>query len=158
MNDTIKKGYIMDVNIKLLNDKAKIPTRGSEHSAGYDLYAVIDNVSGIQTVLPHSQVTVGLGFSIEIPEGYFGGIFARSGIARSKGLRPSNCVGVIDSDYRGEVMISVRNDTDEIMGIEDGERIGQLLILPFVDIDFNSVDDLTETVRGEGGFGSTGSN
>lgn len=148
----------MDINIKLLNNKAKIPTRGSEHSAGYDLYAVIDNVSGVQTILPHSQETIGLGFAIEIPEGYFVGIFARSGIARSKGLRPSNCVGVIDSDYRGEVMISVRNDTDEIMGIEDGERIGQLVVLPFMSVDFKEVDNLTETVRGEGGFGSTGSN
>ena len=144
----------MEINIKLLNDNAKVPTRGSEYAAGYDLYAATDYDIEIA---PHSTVKIGTGISVELPNGTFGAIFARSGLATKKGLRPANCVGVCDSDYRGEYIVPMHNDTDEVMTIASGERIAQLIVMPFVGIEFNIVDELTETKRGDGGFGSTGS-
>lgn len=144
----------MEINIKLLNENAKVPTRGSEYAAGYDLYAATDyNIE----IAPHSTVKIGTGISVELPNGTFGAIFARSGLATKKGLRPANCVGVCDSDYRGEYIVPMHNDTDEVMTIASGERIAQLIVMPFVGIEFNIVDELTETKRGDGGFGSTGS-
>ena len=95
---------------------------------------------------------------MELPNGTFGAIFARSGLATKKGLRPANCVGVCDSDYRGEYIVAIHNDTDEMMTITAGERIAQLIVMPFVAVEFNIVDKLTETQRGNGGFGSTGVN
>lgn len=143
----------MKVNIKLLNENAKIPTRGSEYAAGYDLYAATtDDVD----IAPHSTVKIGTGISVELPNGTFGAIFARSGLATKKGLRPANCVGVCDSDYRGEYIVAIHNDTDEMMTIAAGERIAQLIVMPFVAVEFNTVEELTETQRGDGGFGSTG--
>ena len=144
----------MEINIKLLNENAKVPTRGSEYAAGYDLYAATDYDIEIA---PHSTVKIGTGISVELPNGIFGAIFARSGLATKKGLRPANCVGVCDSDYRGEYIVPMHNDTDEVMTIASGERIAQLIVMPFVGIEFNIVDELTETKRGDGGFGSTGS-
>lgn len=144
----------MEINIKLLNENAKVPTRGSEYAAGYDLYAATDYDIEIA---PHSTVKIGTGISVELPNGTFGAIFARSGLATKKGLRPANCVGVCDSDYRGEYIVPMHNDTDEVMTIASGERIAQLIIMPFVGIEFNIVDELTETKRGDRGFGSTGS-
>lgn len=144
----------MEINIKLLNENAKVPTRGSEYAAGYDLYAATDYDIEIA---PHSTVKIGTGISVELPNGTFGAIFARSGLATKKGLRPANCVGVCDSDYRGEYIVPMHNDTDEVMTIVSGERIAQLIVMPFVGIEFNIVDELTETKRGDGGFGSTGS-
>lgn len=144
----------MEINIKLLNKNAKVPTRGSEYAAGYDLYAATDYDIEIA---PHSTVKIGTGISVELPNGTFGAIFARSGLATKKGLRPANCVGVCDSDYRGEYIVPMHNDTDEVMTIASGERIAQLIVMPFVGIEFNIVDELTETKRGDGGFGSTGS-
>jgi deoxyuridine 5'-triphosphate nucleotidohydrolase len=94
--------------------------------------------------------------TIEIPEGYFGAIFARSGLASKRGLRPANCVGVVDPDYRGAWMIAVHNDTDEMRTVEAGERIAQMVVMPYLSIDFQEVEELSETKRGEGGFGSTG--
>ena len=142
------------MKIKLLNENAKVPTRGSEYAAGYDLYAATDyNIE----IAPHSTVKIGTGISVELPNGTFGAIFARSGLATKKGLRPANCVGVCDSDYRGEYIVPMHNDTDEVMTIASGERIAQLIVMPFVGIEFNIVDELTETKRGDGGFGSTGS-
>ena len=143
----------MEVSIQLLNDLAKVPTRGSEYAAGYDLYAAMDYIVNIA---PHSTFKIGTGVAIELPEGTFGAIFARSGLATKKGLRPANCVGVCDSDYRGEYIVPLHNDTNEIMTIEPGERIAQLIIMNFNPIEFNVVDSLTETERGDGGFGSTG--
>lgn len=143
----------MEINIKLLNENAKVPTRGSEYAAGYDLYAATDYDIEIA---PHSTVRIGTGISVELPNGTFGAIFARSGLATKKGLRPANCVGVCDSDYRGEYIVPMHNDTDEVMTIASGERIAQLIVMPFVGIEFNIVDELTETKRGDGGFGSTG--
>ena len=145
----------MEINIKLLNENAKVPTRGSEYAAGYDLYAATDYDIEIA---PHSTVKIGTGISVELPNGTFGAIFARSGLATKKGLRPANCVGVCDSDYRGEYIVPMHNDTDEVMTIASGERIAQLIVMPFVGIEFNIVDELTETERGDGGFGSTGTN
>ena len=144
----------MEINIKLLNENAKVPTRGSEYAAGYDLYAATDYDIEIA---PHSTVKIGTGISVELPNGTFGAIFARSGLATKKGLRPANCVGVCDSDYRGEYIVPMHNDTDEVMTIASGERIAQLIVMPFVGIEFNIVDELTGTKRGDGGFGSTGS-
>lgn len=141
------------INIQLLNDLAKIPTRGSEYAAGYDLYAATDYAIDIA---PHSTVKIGTGIAIELEQDTFGAIFARSGLATKKGLRPANCVGVCDSDYRGEYIVPLHNDTDEMMTIEPGERIAQLVILPFIPVQFNVVDSLTETERGDGSFGSTG--
>lgn len=143
----------MQISIQLLNDLAKVPTRGSEYAAGYDLYAAIDYTNHIA---PHSTVKIGTGVAMELPEGTFGAIFARSGLATKKGLRPANCVGVCDSDYRGEYIVPLHNDTDEWMTIEPGERIAQLIIMNFNPIEFNVVDSLSNTERGDGGFGSSG--
>lgn len=143
----------MKINIKKLNENATIPTRGSSQAAGYDLYACINKTIYIA---PHTTVKIGTGLSVEIPDGYFGGIFARSGLATKKGLRPSNCVGVCDSDYRGEYIVAIHNDTDEMMSIEPNERIAQLIVVPYLPVEFNEVDELSETERGTGGFGSTG--
>ena len=141
------------MNYKKLNEFAKEPTRGSEYAAGYDLYAATDTEIMIQ---PHETVKVGTGLAMEIPEGTFGAIFARSGLATKQGLRPANCVGVVDADYRGEVIVAVHNDSNETQTIQAGDRIAQLVIMPFTPITFEEVNELSETIRGEGGFGSTG--
>lgn len=139
------------IQIKRLRDTAVIPTRGSEKAAGYDLYATAN-----YEIAPHSTIKVGTGISIALPDNSFGAIFARSGLATKKGLRPANCVGVCDSDYRGEYIVPLHNDTDEMMSIEAGERIAQLIVMPFIPVEFEEVDELDETERGAGGFGSTG--
>lgn len=143
----------MDVRFKRLNDLAKIPTRGSKFSAGYDLYAATNK--DIQ-IPPHSTVKIGTGLAMELPVGWFGAIFARSGIATKRGLRPANCVGVCDCDYLGEYIVALHNDSNETMTIQAGERIAQLVILSYQDIDFKEVDELHDTDRGMDGFGSTG--
>jgi len=143
----------MDIYFKKLNDLAKIPTRGSKYSAGYDLYAATDSTVYIP---PHSTVKIGTGLAMDIPHGYFGAIFARSGIATKRGLRPANCTGICDEDYKGEYIVALHNDSNETMTIEAGERIAQLIILPYQDLDFIEVDELHKTDRGMGGFGSTG--
>lgn len=144
---------MINVNIKKLNDNAKIPTRGSEYAAGYDLYACINEPV---VIYPHETVKIGTGIAIEIPDGYFGAIFARSGLATKKGLRPSNCVGVCDSDYRGEYIVALHNDANELMVVDPNERIAQLVVMPYLPVKFTEVDELSETERGSGGFGSTG--
>lgn len=141
------------VNIKKLNDLATVPTRGSEQAAGYDLYAATDYSIDIA---PHSTIKIGTGLAMEFPSMTFGAIFARSGLATKKGLRPANGVGVVDSDYRGEIIVALHNDTDEIMSISPKERIAQLVLLPYIPMTFESVSELSDTNRGEGGFGSTG--
>lgn len=143
----------MDINIKLLNEFTKVPTRGSAQAAGYDLYAAVNYDIEIQ---PHSTVKVDTGISIEIPEGYFGGIYARSGLATKQGLRPANCIGVIDADYRGPIIVALHNDTMYPQKITAGDRIAQLIIQPYLNVDFNVVDELSDTERGSKGFGSTG--
>ncbi len=142
-----------NIKVKKLNEFAKLPTRGSEYAAGYDLYAATDQILDIA---PHSTIKVGTGLSFELPEGTFAAIYARSGIATKCGLRPANCVGVIDSDYRGPIIVALHNDTDEIQSIEPGERIAQMILLPYIEMKFNEVDELSNTERGEGGFGGSG--
>lgn len=143
----------MRMNIKLLSSNAKMPTKGSEEAAGLDLYAANDSIIVIQ---PHSTVLIPTDIAIEIPRGMFGGIFARSGLASKRGLRPANCVGVIDSDYRGNITVALHNDTDEAKAIEEGERIAQLIIMPYVMPELKVVKELSDTERGSDGFGSSG--
>ena len=141
------------IKIKKINENAIIPTYGTEFSAGADLYALPgDSV----TIEPHKTVMIHTGLAMEIPEGYAGLIFARSGLASKRGLAPANKVGVVDPDYRGEFMVALHNHTDEIRTVEGGERIAQLVIVPFIQASFELADELSQTVRGEGGFGSTG--
>lgn len=144
----------MKIRIKKLKNNAIIPTRGSLQAAGYDLYAYLDSDS--VEIEPHKTVKIGTGLSVEVPEGYFGAIFARSGLAAKQGLRPANCVGVADSDYRGEYIVAVHNDTNEPKIIENGDRIAQLVIMPYLSVEFEEVQELDATERGTGGFGSTG--
>ena len=143
----------MQVRIKKLDGCAKIPTYGTEFSAGADLY----NMEGNDIVIaPHETVMVKLGFAIEIPDGYAGLVFARSGLASKRGVAPANKVGVVDSDYRGECMVALHNHTANPVTVEGGERIAQLCIVPFLKAEFEEAEELTETDRGGGGFGSTG--
>ena len=142
-----------NVKVKKLTQSATIPTYGTEFSAGADLYACSDAPIIIN---PHQTVMVHTGIAMEIPVGYAGLVYARSGMAAKHGLAPANKVGVIDSDYRGEIMVALHNHGEEAQTIENGERIAQLVITPFVTAEFILADELCETVRGEGGFGSTG--
>lgn len=144
----------MEIKIKKLKETAVLPTRGSAAAAGYDLYACLDTDS--VTIKPNSNVKIGTGLSIAVPDGYFGAIFARSGLAAKENLRPANCVGVADSDYRGEYIVALHNDSDTDRIVKDGDRIAQLVIMPFLSVEFTEVDELDETERGAGGFGSTG--
>ncbi len=142
------------VKILKLKENAKIPTRGSSQAAGYDLYALLDTES--ISIMPHETVKIGTGIALELPELTFLGIFARSGIATKEGLRPANCVGVVDSDYRGEIIVSIHNDSNEIRKITNYERIAQAVVLPYISVDFELADSLNTTKRGDNGFGSTG--
>ena len=146
---------MIKINFKKLSDTAKVPTRGSMSAAGMDLYA--DEKNSI-VVKPHETVKISTGIACEIPEGFFGAVFARSGLSTKMGLRPSTCVSVIDSDYRGEIYIGLHNDTDNKQVIGGRERVAQLVILPYLEVDFCEVEELSETDRGKSGFGSTGSN
>ena len=128
---------------------------GSADAAGYDLYACPADGQCV-TIAPHVTAMIGTGLALAIPAGYFGGVFARSGLASKQGLRPANCVGVIDADYRGECTVALHNDTDEVRTVAPGDRIAQLVILPFLAAEFAEADALDETDRGAGGFGSTG--
>jgi dUTP pyrophosphatase len=143
----------LEIKIKKLNSTAIIPTRGSAYAAGYDLYS---NNSESITINAHETVKIGTGLSIEVPEGYFGGIFARSGLATRNGLRPANCVGVGDSDFRGEYVVALHNDSNVPYTVQPNERIAQLVVIPYLHYDFIEVDELTDTERGSNGFGSTG--
>lgn len=136
-----------------LNPMAQTPTRGSLCAAGYDLSAAI---SSNVTIPPHETIKIGTGLAIELPDNTFGAIYARSGIASREGLRPANCVGVVDSDYRGEIVVALHNDSNSYRIVEPGERIAQLVVQPYVSIEFEEVETLSTTGRGSGGFGSTG--
>ncbi len=142
-----------DLRIKKLRDNAQMPTYGSEWAAGADMYAAIGEAV---TIEPCETKLIPTGLAFEIPEGYAGFIYARSGLASKKGLAPANKVGVIDADYRGEVMVALHNHGKEPQTIEVGERIAQMIIAPFVTANFIFSDELDDTVRGAGGFGSTG--
>ena len=143
----------MEIRVKKLKDEAVIPTHGSEYAAGYDLYACIDSTL---TIMPHETKMIPTGLAMEIPVGYAGLIYARSGLATKKGLAPANKVGVVDSDYRGEVMVALHNHSDIEQRIDRKERIAQLVVTPFLSVEFQEVKTLDDTKRGIGGFGSTG--
>lgn len=141
----------MEIKIKKLYEDSQIPTRGSEYAAGYDLYAHEG-----ATIKPHETAKIGTGVAIQPPKDTFGAVFARSGLAAKQGLRPANCVGVCDYDYTGEYIVALHNDSNEERVVEAGERIGQVVFIPYVNVSFVEVDELEETERGDGGFGSTG--
>lgn len=143
------------VKIKKLSNTATIPSRGSIEAAGLDLYADIP-VENIIAIEPHTTAFIGTGLSMAIPKGYYGGIYARSGLACKESLRPANCVGVIDSDYRGQIIVAIHNDSNEIKMIENGQRIAQIIIQPYLEVDLIETNELDDTERGEGGFASTG--
>ena len=143
----------MKIAVKKLREGAALPTRGSASAAGYDLRACIEESV---IITPGATAMVGTGLSIAVPEGYFGAVFARSGLAAKQGLRPANCVGVIDSDYRGECMVALYNDSGEERTVRHGDRVAQLILLPFLPMEFEETDTLPDTARGAGGFGSTG--
>ncbi len=142
-----------EVRIKKLDERATIPSYGSKFSAGVDLYAVLDDDLVIKS---GETILVKTGLAMEIPVGYAGMIFARSGLATKKGLAPANKVGVVDSDYRGEVMVALHNHSNMNQTISHGERVAQMVIMPFYKAEFNVVEELSDTDRGIGGFGSTG--
>ncbi len=144
----------VNVKIKKLNAEAKLPVYGSEQAAGADLYALTDHDIRIG---PNETAIVHTGLAAEIPEGYVGLIYARSGLATKKGLAPANKVGVIDSDYRGEIRVALHNDSKYEQCVEPYDRVAQLVIAPYVTACFEEAEELDETCRGAGGFGSTGS-
>lgn len=141
------------INIKLLNDDAIIPTYGSNFAAGADLYA---NIKEDEIINPSETKFIKTGISLEIPDGLVGLIYPRSGLSCKEGLAPANKVGVIDSDYRGEIIVALHNHSKEIRTITPNERIAQIVFTPYFKGNFNIVKDLSDTKRGNGGFGSTG--
>ena len=144
----------MKVKVKKLTDSAIIPTFGSEESAGGDLYNAGEDVA----IAPAQTVLIGTGLAVEIPEGYVGLVYARSGLATKSGLAPANKVGVIDSDYRGEIKVALFNHSGETRTVAKGERIAQMVIAPYLKVEYEEVEELSSTQRGAGGFGSTGKN
>jgi len=143
----------MKINLKRLDGRAKLPAYATDYAAGADLY----NLEGESVVIePHATVLIHTGIAMEIPEGYCGLVFARSGLATKRGLAPANKVGVIDADYRGEIMVALHNHSDLPATVEGGERVAQISIVPFLKAEFAECDELSSTSRGDGGFGSTG--
>ncbi|MCL2071508.1 MAG: dUTP diphosphatase [Oscillospiraceae bacterium] len=143
----------MTINYKKLNSKANPPLRATEYSAGADLCACLDSAV---TVKAESQLLIPTGIAIEIPEGYGGFVFPRSSVSSKHGVSLANCVGVIDADYRGEVKIPLINHSKSDYTINNGDRIAQLVIMPVELAEFAESASLSDTVRGDGGFGSTG--
>ena len=143
------------VKIKKLNDMAIIPKKAHDDDAGFDLYAAIpDSV----VIPPHKTLLIGTGISVELPKFTFGAIFARSGLAFKSDLAPANKVGVVDCNYRGEVCVALHNHGEYIREVKPGERIAQMVVMPYVNVSLELAEDLSDTDRGEGGFGSTGKN
>ena len=141
------------VSVKLLDPRAKLPAYGSAAAAGADLYAL---TGGPVEIAPGQTALIRTGIAVAVPRGYVGLVYARSGLACKRGIAPANKVGVIDADYRGEVMVYLHNHGDQPQTIEDGDRVAQLVITPCLTAQFESVDELDGTERGSGGFGSTG--
>lgn len=159
----------MNVKIKLLSPEAKIPHKAHKEDACFDIYACEPNAvyrewnGGLEVkeanglkIRPHETVMVHTGFATEIPVGYYAAIYARSGLSTKQGLRPANCVGVVDSQYIGEWMVALHNDSSETRIVKHGDRIAQFAILPVLDIKLEETNELSSTERGEGGFGSSG--
>mgnify|MGYP002771609201 FL=1 len=159
--------FAINVKIKRLSETAKIPTKAHESDAAFDIYADIQDTfvpfgksideseKGIK-VMPGQTVKVHTGFSTEIPIGYWGAVYARSGLATKQGLRPANCVAVIDAEYRGEWLIPLHNDSSDVQIIHHGDRIAQFMLAPVIETSFEEVSELNSSDRGEGGFGSSG--
>lgn len=143
----------MKVFFKKCREGAQIPTKGSEYAAGYDLYACLSQDVEIS---PGETTVIPTGLCLELPNGYAGFVYARSGLATKKGLAPANKVGVCDSDYRGEYLVALYNQSEKTAVVKNGERIAQLVIAPYLDVEFVQEENLSETNRGSGGFGSTG--
>ena len=143
----------MNIKVKKLKPGATVPTMGSKFAAGADLYSAEDADVVIE---PSETKFIGTGLGMEIPEGYVGLVYARSGLACKRGLAPANKVGVVDSDYRGEIKVALHNHGKEAQTVEKGERIAQMVIAPYLAVNYEEADELSETERGEGGFGSTG--
>ncbi|MER2236310.1 MAG: dUTP diphosphatase [Candidatus Limivicinus sp.] len=143
----------MKIRVRRVSPTALLPTRGSSSAAGYDLYA---DLQEDVVIAPHTTVKIDTGLQFELPEGTFAGIFARSGIATREGLRPANCVGVCDSDYRGNYIVAIHNDSDTERRVTPREKIAQMIVMPYLPLEFEETDDLSDTARGAGGFGSTG--
>ena len=146
----------MNIKVKRICEEAKLPTRGSEKAAAYDVYACLPDKNALVTIMPHQTMLIGTGLRMAPPEGFYVGVYARSGLSSKEGLRPANCVGVIDEDYRGEYLVAVHNDSEVTRSVRHGDRIAQILLQKRYDMDFEEVDELDTTGRGDGGFGSTG--
>lgn len=144
---------MQNVCVKKLHPAAKLPTRGSAEAAGADLYACLDEAV---TIAPGQTVLIPTGIALAIPTGFVGLVYARSGLATKRGLAPANKVGVIDSDYRGELLVSLYNQSGQDQTVEPGERVAQLVLTPYLAAEFVPAETLSETERGAGGFGSTG--
>lgn len=144
------------INIKKTDENAKIPTYGSVYAAGADLYAVIHNEENKVEILPGETAFIDTGIVMEIPNGYVGLVYARSGLSCKHGLAPANKVGVIDSDYRGNIMVALYNQSNETRIVSEGDRIAQIIIQPVEQFGFKVTENLSNTVRGNGGFGSSG--
>ncbi len=140
------------LKIKKLDKRATIPTYGTIDSAGADLYALLDSEINIE---PCESIMIRTGLAMAIPKGYVGLIYARSSLGTKKGLAPANKVGVIDADYRGEIMVCLYNHSKSIQTITPNERIAQIVITPFLQVNFLEAEELPDTERGQGGFGST---
>lgn len=156
LENNLQEEQVMLVKIKKLNEMAKIPARKSPKAAAYDVCACIINNKGQLVIEPHTTQKIGIGLCITPPEGYFIGIYARSGLSTDEGLRPANCAGVCDEDYTGEYIVAIHNDSEEPRIIKNGDRIAQIVLQKRYDMDFVEVPELEYTERGSNGFGSTG--
>ena len=146
----------MKILVKRKEKNAILPTRESVGAAGFDIYACINNDLGEVTINPHETVMIGTGLCMAPPEGYYIGIYARSGLSSKEGLRPANCTGICDEDYRGEYKVALHNDSNTPRTVKHGARIAQIILEKRNDMEFVEVDELDNTERGAGGFGSTG--
>ena len=157
--------FAINVKIKRLSETAQLPTKAHDSDAAFDLYADIEDtfkpfgstedVRGLK-ILPGQTVKISSGIAMEIPEWYWGAIYARSGLATKQGLRPANCVAVIDAHYRGPITVPIHNDSNEVQIIHHGDRIAQFMLAPVIETSFEEVSELSDSDRGEGGFGSSG--
>lgn len=152
---------LIPMRVKHLYPNSKIPTRGSNGAAGYDLYAenvrdADDSAHHVIEIMPGKTLKVGTGIAVELPKGTFGAIYARSGLGIKYGIVPANCVGIIDEDYRGEIVVALHNHSDKPFVFKFGDRIAQLVIQPYTAVDIELVNELPDTERGDCGFGSTG--
>ena len=145
----------MTINIKKLTETAKLPERGSAYAAGYDLFA---DLKEAVEIAPKQTLMINTGVAMEIPEGYWGGIFARSGLSTKEGLRPANCVGVVDADYRGPICVALHNDSEVVRTVIPGQKVAQMVSNKVEHFKIEVVTEMSQTARGEGGFGSTGIN